>query len=72
MSKGYLVLSDGTVFEGKRFGADRDALESPALRLAAAGATLIVQMASFPETLSSRGDAELQADFSSTLRIGAA
>lgn len=26
MSKGYLVLSDGTVFEGKRFGADRDAL----------------------------------------------
>ena len=50
---------------GVELGADRDALESPALRLAAAGATLIVQMASFPETLSSRGDAELQARWES-------
>ncbi|MBR5428179.1 MAG: carbamoyl phosphate synthase small subunit, partial [Clostridia bacterium] len=26
MKKGYLVLSDGTVYEGFRFGADTDAL----------------------------------------------
>ena len=56
---------------GVELGADRDALESPALRLAAAGATLIVQMASFPETLSSREDAELQARWESKhLRAG--
>jgi NAD+ synthase (glutamine-hydrolysing) len=50
---------------GVELGSDRDALESPALRLARAGATLIVQMASFPETLSSRDDAELQARYES-------
>ena len=46
-------------------GADRDALESPALRQVRAGATLIVQMASFPETVSSRSEAELQARYES-------
>lgn len=46
-------------------GADRDALESPALRQVRAGATLVVQMASFPETVSSRADAELQARYES-------
>ena len=42
-------------------GADRDAVDPPAQRLVRAGATLVVQMAAFPETVSSREDAELQA-----------
>ena len=46
-------------------GSDRDALESPALRAVRAGATLVVQMASFPETVSSREEAELQARYES-------
>ena len=46
-------------------GADRDALESPALRAVRSGATLVVQMASFPETVTSRADAELQARYES-------
>ncbi len=52
-------------------GADRDALMPPSLRLAQAGATLLVQMASFPETVSSRADAELQARYESKHRKAA-
>ena len=42
-------------------GADRDLIDSPAQRAVRAGATLVVQMAAFPETVTSREDAELQA-----------
>ena len=41
-------------------GADSDAVLPPAVDAARAGATLIVQMAAFPETVTSREDAELQ------------
>ena len=46
-------------------GADRDALVPPAQSLVGAGATLVVQMAAFPETVTSREDAELQARYES-------
>ena len=46
-------------------GADLDRFTSPAARHAEAGATLIVQMASFCETVMSRGEAELNARYES-------
>lgn len=46
-------------------GADRDLIDSPAQRLVRSGATLVVQMAAFPETITSREDAELQAHYES-------
>ena len=41
-------------------GKDRDALLPPSVRFARCGATLIAQMASFPATVASREDAELE------------
>ena len=46
-------------------GADADSLDRPGLRLARAGATLLVQMASFPETVTSREEAELKLRYES-------
>ena len=46
---------------GVQLGADGDALIPPAFSHAQAGATLLAQLASFPETLSSTGEALLQA-----------
>ena len=46
-------------------GDDRDALERPAAVLAGAGATVIAQMASFPETVTSTEEAELAARYES-------
>ena len=41
-------------------GKDRDALLPPSVRFARCGATLIAQMAAFPETVASREEAELE------------
>ena len=46
-------------------GAELDRFSSPAARHAEAGATLIAQMASFPETVTSREEAELNARYES-------
>ena len=46
-------------------GADLDSLDRPALRLAKAGATVVAQMAAFPETVSSRDEAELKLRYES-------
>lgn len=46
-------------------GADIDSVWSPAARHARAGATLLVQMASFPETVTSRDEAELSVRYES-------
>ena len=43
-----------------QLGTDSDELVPPAVRHAAAGATVIAHMASFPETISSAADAELE------------
>ena len=46
-------------------GADMDAVTSPALRHALSGATVVVQMASFPETVTSTDEAELNIRYES-------
>ena len=46
-------------------GADMDAVSPPAVEHALAGATLVVQMASFPETVSSTDEAELNIRYQS-------
>ncbi len=46
-------------------GADLDAVTPPSVDAALAGATVIVQMASFPETVSSTADAELNIRYQS-------
>ena len=52
-------------------GADMDAVTSPALRHALSGATVIAQMASFPETVTSTDEAELNLRYESKkLRCG--
>ena len=52
-------------------GADMDAVTPPSVGHAVAGATLICQMASFPETVSSTGEAELGLRFmSARLKCG--
>ena len=57
------VLFESTVIEGLNVavevGADMDSIREPAFSHAAAGATLICRMASFPETVTSRDEAEL-------------
>lgn len=63
-----LLLPDCTLFVhehvpglvvGVELGADRDAIVPPSAELAMAGATVIAEMASFPETVSSTKEAEL-------------
>ncbi|MBR4474184.1 MAG: NAD(+) synthase [Oscillospiraceae bacterium] len=71
---GMVPLSDSILFEHEALadlrvavevGADLDRFTSPAARHAEAGATVIAQMAAFPETVSSREEAELNARYES-------
>ena len=71
---GMVPLSDSILFEHEALadlrvavevGADLDRFTSPAARHAEAGATVIVQMAAFPGTVSSRDEAELNARYES-------
>ena len=71
---GMIPLSDSILFEHEALadlriavevGADLDRFTSPAARHAEAGATVIAQMAVFPETVSSRDEAELNARYES-------
>lgn len=68
-------IFDSRVIPGLRvsveIGCDMDAVPSPAVRHALAGATLIAQMASFPETVGSRDERELNIRYESKkLRCG--
>ncbi|MBQ9687115.1 MAG: NAD(+) synthase [Oscillospiraceae bacterium] len=67
-------VSAGMLFEHRavpgllvaaELGADLDAVTPPSADAALAGATVIVQMASFPETVSSTADAELNIKYQS-------
>lgn len=69
------VLLENSVIPGLsvavELGADMDAAAEPAVGHALAGATVIAQMAAFPETVSSRDEAELNARYlSKKLRCG--
>ncbi|MBR0159815.1 MAG: NAD(+) synthase [Oscillospiraceae bacterium] len=68
------VVTEGALFTSAvlpelkvavELGADLDALDSPAAAAAKAGATVIAQMASFPASVTSREEAELQIRFES-------
>ena len=71
---GMVPLSDSILFEhgaladlrvAVEVGAGLDRFPSPCARHAEAGATVVVQMAAFPETVSSRDEAELNARYES-------
>ncbi len=71
---GMVPLSDSILFEhgaladlrvAVEAGAGLDRFTSPAARHAEAGATVIAQMASFPETVTSRDESELNARYES-------
>ena len=63
------TLFESSVIPGLKvaveLGADMDAVVPPSFDHAAAGATLLVQMASFPETVTSAADAELNIRYQS-------